>query len=104
MSQKTNIEELAKVTDPNVADELGRTALHHYAAQGNVEATAALIDNGARLDQKDKEGKTPLDLASEAGAPEELLGDSRLSQITLWPCPFVSHGHAAMHLKYWLSL
>ena len=69
------LEKLAKArADINCADELGRTPLHYHAAHGHVDVVKVLIDNDAGLDQKDKEGKIPLHLASEAGAPEELLG------------------------------
>eukprot|EP00435_Cladocopium_sp_Y103_P044299 s2258_g12.t1 len=68
------IRRLAKAgADLNFADELGRTALHFHAVGTHLEVVRALLENDARLDQRDSDGKTPLDLATEAGAPEELL-------------------------------
>lgn len=68
------IKGLAKAgVDVNFADKRGRTALHFHAVEGHLEVVRALLENDACLDQRDSDGKTPLDLATEAGAPEELL-------------------------------
>ena len=69
--------------DINFADQLGRTALHFHAEEGHVEVVRALIENSARLDKRDSEGKTPLDLATEVGAPEESPGTE------VGPCSFI---------------
>eukprot|EP00435_Cladocopium_sp_Y103_P038792 s2258_g10.t1 len=68
------IETLVKAgVDINSADERGRTALHFHAVKRNEEAVMALLKNNARLDQRDSEGKTALELATEAEAPAKLL-------------------------------
>ena len=59
---------LARITSSaelNAMDNKGRTALHVAAANGLVDAVNVLIQRGARLDERDKYGKTPLDLAVE---------------------------------------
>ena len=48
----------------------GWTALHYAAGFGFAELAQDLIDNGAELDALDDDGKTPLDVASEAGQQE----------------------------------
>ena len=45
----------------------GWSALHIAARTGNVKVVAALIDNGAKNDIKDLEGKTPILVAQESG-------------------------------------
>lgn len=45
------------------ADETGSTALHHAAAQGHVEIARLLLDSGAQVDVRNREGLTPLDMA-----------------------------------------
>jgi ankyrin repeat protein len=52
----------------SAADQLvGRTgglsALHHAAREGRIEATVALLDGGANIDQTSADGSTPLVLA-----------------------------------------
>ena len=49
----------------NAMDNEGRTALHIAAMNGLVDAVNVLIQRGASLDEHDKYGKTPLDLAVE---------------------------------------
>ncbi len=48
--------------DPNYQDYMGKTALH-YAT--NAEAVQELIASGAKTDARDKDNKTPFDLAFE---------------------------------------
>ncbi|HLF10659.1 MAG TPA: ankyrin repeat domain-containing protein [Gammaproteobacteria bacterium] len=47
----------------NATDAAGRTALHGAALQGYDDVVKFLVDNGADLQAKDKEGFTPLDTA-----------------------------------------
>ncbi|XP_064477520.1 uncharacterized protein LOC135391267 [Ornithodoros turicata] len=67
--------------DVNHQDRQGRTALH-YASHTCCEHTAAvvalLLQNGAKVDIKDKHGFSPLHFASQAGPVEaiQLLLDS----------------------------
>jgi hypothetical protein len=69
------IKGLAKAgVDVNFTDKRGRTALHFHAVEGHLEVVRALLEHDACLDQRDSDGKTPLDLATEAGAPEESRG------------------------------
>ena len=49
----------------NAMDNEGRTALHVAAANGLADAVNVLTHRGAPLDERDKYGKTPLDLAVE---------------------------------------
>ena len=45
----------------------GWTALHYAASFGFVELAEAFINRGADLQARDDEGKTPLQVAGEAG-------------------------------------
>jgi len=47
----------------------GRTALHHAAREGHLEAYLLLIKAGALVDAIDKSGNTPLQLLVKAGYP-----------------------------------
>jgi len=46
--------------DVNAVNSMGLTALHGAANRGSDEIIQFLVDKGARLDVKDKEGRTPL--------------------------------------------
>jgi len=60
-------EEILKLgADPNIPDKLGYTPLHLAAWAGKAQLVRALVASGARLDMKDNDGKTPLDLQTEA--------------------------------------
>ncbi len=55
---------LAAGVDINAADSNnGRTALHGAALQGFDAVVQYLVERGAKLDAKDKNGRTPLDMA-----------------------------------------
>ena len=54
---------LEKGADPNLADTLGRTALHFSAQEGAIEASAVLLDAGAEVDPQDSFGNSPLFVA-----------------------------------------
>jgi ankyrin repeat protein len=49
--------------DINASDTRGQTALHGAAFWGYDDVVQFLVDRGARLDVKDKQGRTPLDSA-----------------------------------------
>jgi ankyrin repeat protein len=54
--------------DVNVATDTGLTALH-YAALTMDSVVEALVKNGANVNAKDSQGRTPLDMASGKGGP-----------------------------------
>jgi ankyrin repeat protein len=64
--------------DVNAVNEAGDTALHGAAAKGYDGIVQLLADKGARLEQKNKRGRTPLagakknsaDLLHKLGAKE----------------------------------
>lgn len=56
--------------DVNAVDEIGKSALHWAAAVNNVEATIALLKNGANKDMQDLKEETPLFLAAREGSCE----------------------------------
>ena len=53
--------------DVNAVNDLGFTALHYAAQGGRNRIVEFLGTNGAKLDVKNKAGKTPLDLANVPG-------------------------------------
>jgi len=50
--------------DVNASNQAGDTALHGAASHGYAAVMQLLTDHGARMDVKNKRGKTPLDLAT----------------------------------------
>ena len=50
--------------DVNATDHQGETALHGAAQKGYDKVVQFLADHGAKLDVKDKKGRTPLDAAN----------------------------------------
>jgi ankyrin repeat protein len=58
---------LAAGTDVNATNNLGFTAMHYAAQSGRTRIIELLAANGAKLDIKNKAGKTPLDLAMTPG-------------------------------------
>ena len=58
---------LDRGADVNEANDAGQTALHVAAAQRGEEFIRFLVARGARLDAKDKQGRTPLDVALGLG-------------------------------------
>jgi ankyrin repeat protein len=58
---------LDRGVDINATDINGQTALHVAAGQPGASIVAALVQRGARLDLRDKQGRTPLDIASGIG-------------------------------------
>jgi ankyrin repeat protein len=53
--------------DVNVFNDNGQTAMH-FAAQVSDDIVRYLAGRGARLDPRDKQGRTPVDLALGIGA------------------------------------
>ena len=69
--KKTEAEAIASIklcleagVDVNAGDNAGDTALHGAAQKGWDQVVQFLIDHGAKLDVKDKKGRTPLDAAN----------------------------------------
>ena len=57
-------------------NEDGRTALHKCVISGttnSIECAEFLLQNGAKLDIHDVEGKTPIDLALVRGSQLEMI-------------------------------
>lgn len=52
----------------NAANDNGDTAMHGAASRGADRMVQFLADQGARVDTKDKKGRTPLDVAMGVGA------------------------------------
>jgi hypothetical protein len=58
---------LERGADVNAANDSGQTALHVAAAQRGNDFIRFLVTSGARLDARDKQGHTPLDVALGVG-------------------------------------
>ena len=54
---------LARGADVNAVNAAGETALHGAAQRGADRVVQFLADHGARLDARNKEGRTPMDEA-----------------------------------------
>ena len=54
-------------TDINAQDSQGKTAAHHAAETGNLDAMTILIENHADINMKDNFGRTPYAAAKLAG-------------------------------------
>jgi ankyrin repeat protein len=53
--------------DVNAFNTNGQTILHNAAARGSTAIIQYAVQQGARLDRKDKQGRTPLDIAQGGG-------------------------------------
>ena len=49
----------------DAADDCGRTALHVAAENDMLREAMMLVKNGARVDNRDRRGRTPFELASD---------------------------------------
>jgi uncharacterized protein len=58
---------VAAGADINAVSKDGQTPVHRAARGGNGKFVTALFEHGARLDVKDKEGRTPYDIVSAPG-------------------------------------
>ena len=65
---------LAKGADVNAVNDNGESALHIAVGRGD-SLVRFLVENGAKLDLKDKAGRTPLDVAM--GVPGAAGGRGR---------------------------
>src|SRR5204862_2027096 len=68
--------------DINAADSRGQTALHGAAFQGFDQVVQFLAEHGAKLDAKDRQGKTPLDAAMGLAGGVGFDGSSSLPHPT----------------------
>jgi uncharacterized protein YoaH (UPF0181 family) len=58
---------MEKGVDVNAANDQGQTAMHFAALTGREKVIEFLYENGAKLDVKDKRGRTPYDVATGVG-------------------------------------
>ena len=58
---------LRQPRNPNVADDIGMTPLHHAARHGRVGCTCMLLEAGAEKEPQCHRGENPLHLASLEG-------------------------------------
>jgi ankyrin repeat protein len=58
---------LDRGVDVNAVDATGQSALHVAAGQAGVRIVTSLVERGAKLDLKDKQGRTPIDVARGIG-------------------------------------
>lgn len=63
--------EASSQAELNAKDEKGKTPLHHAASAGNNKFIGILLERGAKADEADTDGKTPLHYAS-AKNPESV--------------------------------
>jgi ankyrin repeat protein len=58
---------LERGVDVNAVDASAQSALHLAAGQAGESIVTALVQRGAKLDLKDRQGRTPLDVAMGIG-------------------------------------
>jgi len=68
--------------DVNAFNTSGQTILHNAAARSSNAVIQYVAEKGARLDKKDKQGRTPLDIAGGAGARGRGGGSGRGNEST----------------------
>lgn len=64
---------IARKVNVNEIDRYGETPLHHACTHGSVSIATALLQNGAMIDAKNHDGKTPLQKALEASSTNDEL-------------------------------
>jgi ankyrin repeat protein len=50
--------------DPNICNNDHTTPLHEASSRGLLEVARLLLSYGAKVDEKDREGKTPFQVAA----------------------------------------
>ncbi len=63
---------LDKGADPNLGDNIGNTALHYAAREGQTEVIPILLENGATVDLQNNVGNTALHQAAKWGQIEAI--------------------------------
>jgi ankyrin repeat protein len=74
---------LEKGSDINAANDRGDTPMHAAAQRGADQIVQFLADHGAKLDVKNKSGRTPLDLALGVGGVANTGGSAHSSTAEL---------------------
>jgi ankyrin repeat protein len=69
--------------DVNSANVTGNTALHYAAQTGANRIVEFLVANGAKLDARNKDGKTPLDVAMAPGPRQMYDNDAGAQKSTV---------------------
>ena len=66
--------------DPNLQNKHGSTPLHEAVVNRSVDSAVSLVKLGAKLDVRNEEGQTPLELCDELGLEEmkEVLRDVKV--------------------------
>jgi hypothetical protein len=60
--------------DVNAFNANGQTIFHNAAQRGHNTVIEYVASKGAKLDRRDRQGRTPLDLALGAGGPARAQG------------------------------
>jgi hypothetical protein len=68
---------LDRGVDINAFNTNGATAIHSAVQRGAQKVVKYLADHGAKLDMKNKQGRTPLDIAMGVGAAAGRGGNQR---------------------------
>ncbi len=77
-ARKGNLEHIKTCVESDVRyvdayDGAGRTLLHYAAQRGDEDLVAYLVQQGSYLLAEDEEGYTPLDVAVQSLAPQEVI-------------------------------
>jgi ankyrin repeat protein len=75
---------VARGLDLDAFNANGQTLLHLAVQRGNNSIVRYLAENGAKLDLKNRQGRTPMDIALGVGARSR-TGRSRRPRPTRWP-------------------
>jgi len=83
----------ALVSAPS-ADDVGMVPLHWACTEGNVDCLRVLVDHGADIDARDRQGCTPLLVASQWGRADAVAFLVRIgADVRIFDC----HDDSALH-------
>lgn len=87
--------------DPNAPQADGVSILHRAAARGSEEVVHIAMRKGARLDARDPSGRTPLDVAREAGHGPvvELLSHPERTPLDTYSSRYAYRGDGARFVR-----